>query len=71
MIDDLQPNILSVSQTCDQGHICIFDSKKCEIRRKDSCKLVGITVRTPRKCVYSRKLRTILYDPNWSNFAMA
>ena len=27
---------------------CIFDSKKCEIRRKDSGKLVGTAVRTPR-----------------------
>ena len=34
-------------QTCDQGHICIFDSKKYEIRRKDSRKLGGTTVRTP------------------------
>ena len=32
---------------CDQGHICIFDSKKCEIIRKDSEKLVGTAVRIP------------------------
>ena len=32
-------------QTCDQGHICIFDSEKCEIRKKASRKLVGTTVR--------------------------
>ena len=25
---------------------CIFDSKKCEIRRKDSGKLVGTAIRT-------------------------
>ena len=37
-----------MSQTCDQGQICKFDSKKCEIRRKDSGKLVGTVVRTPR-----------------------
>ena len=48
LVKKLKPNILSVSQTCDQGHICIFDSKKCEIKRKDSGKLVGIAVRTPR-----------------------
>ena len=35
-----------MSQTCDQGHICIFDSEKCEIRKKNSGKLVGIVVRT-------------------------
>ena len=34
-------------QTYDQGHICIFDSKKCEIRKKISGKLIGIAVRTP------------------------
>ena len=32
---------------CDQGHICIFDSKKCEIKRKYLGKLVGTIVRTP------------------------
>ena len=36
-----------MNETCDQGHICIFDSSKCEIRRKYSGKLVGTTVRTP------------------------
>ena len=47
LVKSLKPNILSVTQTCDQGHICIFDSKKCEIRRKYSGKLVGTIVRTP------------------------
>ena len=32
---------------CDQGHICIFDSKKCEIKIKDSKKLVGTAAKTP------------------------
>ena len=54
LVEKLKPNILSVIQTCDQGHICIFDSKKCEIKRKDSGKLVGTVVRTPSN-VYSRK----------------
>ena len=47
LVNNLKPNLLSVSQTYDQGHICIFDSKKCEVRIKDSRKLVGIVVRTP------------------------
>ena len=47
LVENLKPSLLSVSQTCDQGHICIFDSQKCEIRRKDSGKLVGTTTRTP------------------------
>ena len=46
LIKNLKPNILSVSQTCHQGHIWIFDSKKCEIIRKDTGKLVGTVVKT-------------------------
>ena len=34
LVEDLKPNILSVIQTCDQGHICTFDSEKCEIGKK-------------------------------------
>ena len=34
--ENLNPNLLSVSQTCDQGHICTFDFEKCEIRKNDS-----------------------------------
>ena len=30
-VENMKPILL----TCDQGHIYIFDSKKCEIRRKD------------------------------------
>ena len=47
LVKKLKPNLLSVSQTCDQGHICIFDSKKCEIKRKYLGKLVEIAMRTP------------------------
>ena len=35
LVENLMPNLLSVSQTCDQEHICIFDSEKCEMK-KDS-----------------------------------
>ena len=34
LVENLKPNILSVSHTCDQGHILTFDSHKCEIGRK-------------------------------------
>jgi hypothetical protein len=33
---------------CGQGHILVFDSKKCEIRKEESGKLVAIVVRTLR-----------------------
>jgi hypothetical protein len=46
LVEKLKPRLLSVSQTYDQGHFCIFDSQKCEIRREDSRKLVGTTPRT-------------------------
>jgi hypothetical protein len=47
LVDKLKPILLSVSQTCDQGHFCIFESQKCEIRREDTRKLVGTAPRTP------------------------
>jgi hypothetical protein len=47
-VEKLKPSLLSVSQTCDQGHFCIFDSQKCEIRREDMGKLVGTAPRTPK-----------------------
>ena len=34
---------------CDQGHRLLFNSKKCEIRKEGSAKLVATTVRTPNK----------------------
>jgi len=45
LVENLKPNLLSVSQTCDQGHICIFDSEKCEIKNKKSGKVVSIAMR--------------------------
>ena len=47
LVENLKPNLQSVSQTCDQRHICIFASKKCEIRKENSGKLVGTAVKTP------------------------
>jgi hypothetical protein len=46
LVENLKPN-LSVIQTFDQGHILIFDSQKCEIRKEGSGKLVAIAPRTP------------------------
>ena len=36
LLEKLKPNLISVCQTCDQGNICIFDSKKHEIKKKKS-----------------------------------
>ena len=35
LVENLKLNLLSVSQTCEQGNICIFDSEKCEIKNKE------------------------------------
>ena len=45
LVENLKPNLLSVSQTCDQGKIYIFDSEKCEIKKRDSGRVVGIAIR--------------------------
>jgi hypothetical protein len=36
LVEKLKPILLSVSETCDQGHFYIFDSQRCEIRREDT-----------------------------------
>ena len=45
LVENLKPNILIVIQRCDQGHIFIFDSEKCEIKNKKSRKFIGIAMR--------------------------
>ena len=45
LVENLKPNLLSVIQTCDQRHICIFDSEKCEIKNKKLGKVIGIAMR--------------------------
>jgi hypothetical protein len=40
VIKNMKHNLLSVSQMCDQGHILIFNSKECEIRKEYSDRLV-------------------------------
>ena len=45
LVENLKPNILSVSQTYDQGHICIFYLEKREIWKKDSGRVIGIAIR--------------------------
>jgi hypothetical protein len=46
--ENMNNNLLSVSQMCDQGHRLIFDSEKCEIRKEGSEKLVVTIVRNPK-----------------------
>jgi hypothetical protein len=34
LVENLKPNLPSVSQTCDQGHILIFDSQNVKLEKK-------------------------------------
>jgi hypothetical protein len=43
----MKHNLPSVSQMCAEGHTLLFDSKKCEIRKEGSGKLVEKMIRTP------------------------
>ena len=45
LVETLKPNLISVSQTCDQGKICIFYFEKCEITKKETGRIVGTAVR--------------------------
>jgi hypothetical protein len=45
LVENIKPNLLSVIQTCNQGHILTFDSQKCEIKKKDIGKLVAVALR--------------------------
>ena len=45
LVENLKLNMISVSKTCDQRNIYIFYSEKCEIREKDSGRLVATTTR--------------------------
>ena len=47
LIENMKPNMLSVSQMCDQGHVLTFTSKDCKIRREELGKLVATTSKTP------------------------
>ena len=42
---------------CDQGHILIFSSKECEIRKEGSVKLVATATRTPNNIYILNEIR--------------
>jgi hypothetical protein len=46
LVEDMNHNLLSVSQMCDQGHQITFDSQKCEIRKEGWVKLIATATRT-------------------------
>ena len=54
LVENLKPNLLNVSQTCDQGHICIFYSEKCEIK-KGLRKICWHCCKKFKQCIHPRK----------------
>ena len=36
LVENMKHNLLNVSQICDQGNTLMFDSQKCEVRKKNS-----------------------------------
>eukprot|EP00253_Pinus_taeda_P014397 PITA_14397 len=47
LVENMNHNLLSVGQMCDQGHTMLFDSKKCEVRKEKSDQLVATASRAP------------------------
>lgn len=43
--ENMNHNLLSVGQVCDQGHTMLFNSKKCEIRKGKVGKIVATASR--------------------------
>jgi hypothetical protein len=46
LVENMKHNLLSVIQMYDQGHILLFNSKKCEIRKQGSSIFVAIAIMT-------------------------
>ena len=47
LVENMNHNLFSVGQMCDQGHMMLFNSKKCEIRKGKFGKIVAIAKRAP------------------------
>ena len=47
LVENMNHNLLSVGQVCDQGHTMLFNSTKCEIRKGRYGKIVATVSRAP------------------------
>ena len=47
LVKNMNHNLLSVGQMCDQGHTILFNSTKCEIRKGVYGEIVATTSRAP------------------------
>ena len=48
LVENMKHDLLSVSKMCDQGHILIFDSRKCEVRREKFGKWLLQHIQSPK-----------------------
>jgi hypothetical protein len=70
LVENMKHNLLSVSQMCDQGHTLLFNSKKCEIRKEGSGRLVAKKIRNPNNIYILNEIRKERYflgkeDESW------
>jgi len=69
LVEDMEHNLLSVSQICDKGHYMIFYSLNCQIRYVKTNRLVGTTTRTPSNIYILDENKEDCYlgneDENW------
>ena len=47
LVENMNHNLLSVGQMCDQGHTILFNSTKCEIRKGVYGEIVATASRAP------------------------
>ena len=47
LVENMNHNLLSVGQMCDQGHTMLFNSTKCEIRKGKYGKIVATASHAP------------------------
>jgi hypothetical protein len=57
LVEDMKHNLLCVIQMCGQVLKVTFDSKKCEIRKEGSGKLIAIAVKTLRNIYVLSEIR--------------
>ena len=58
LVDNMNGNLLSVSQMCDQGHEFLFKSEGCKIWKQGSRNLVATTIRTPNNMYVLDKIES-------------
>ena len=69
LVEDIEHNLLSVSQICVKGNYMIFYSKNCQIRDVKTNWLVGTATRTPSNIYILDEKKEDCYlgneDENW------